>query len=336
MPCYSPLKGWIMGQSLDGKKIVKVTSSLEDIPGFESFPVPCGHCIGCRLEYSRQWADRCMLELKYHGRACFVTLTYDDRHILRRFYADPKTGVALPSYSLCKRDLQLFFKRLRKSCPDSPIRYFGCGEYGSRTMRPHYHIILFGVDFEDKVLAGKSKSGQQLYTSDFLSGVWCFPTRNELGEYDSPDRSSAGLCTVQPVTWETCAYTARYVTKKLDGPYAKFYEEHNIDPPFCVMSRRPGIGRQYYEDHPDLWNFEYLNVSTPDGGKKFPPPRYYMKCLEKDDPQKAEALKEIRKKMVMERQAILDDMVEIPHFTYLHQQEENKLAKIKSLERSSV
>lgn len=343
MPCYNPLKGYVLGlDSVTGKKIVKVVSPLDDIPGKESFPVPCGHCIGCRLEYSRQWANRCMLEAQYHERSCFVTLTYDDWHVPKRFYGNVADGTALPCYSLDKRDLQLFFKRLRKRFPDCRIRYFGCGEYGVNTLRPHYHIILFGIDFEDKVLSklGSSKSNQVMYSSEVLDRIWSFPPRNWRGESyfaNSPHAvSNAGIATVQPVTWETCAYTARYVTKKLQGPYAKFYEEKNIDPPFCVMSRRPGIGRQYLDDHPDLWDYDYINISTPDGGKKFRPPRYFMKVLEDEAPARAEVLKELRKKMALEQKAILDSMKELTDSTYLHLQEEVKQAQINSLKRSAI
>lgn len=340
MPCYYPLKGYVVGRDIEtGKKIVRVVSSLVDAPnGVESFPVPCGHCIGCRLDYSRQWADRCMMELKYHERACFITLTYDDCHVPRRFYSGDCFGSPKPCFSLSKRDLQLFFKRLRKAFPENRIRYFGCGEYGPRTFRPHYHVILFGIDFDDKVsMDRKSSSGQDIFTSQGLSRVWSFPARNELGEYDSPNirPTPAGIATVQPVTWETCAYTARYVTKKLDGPYASFYQEKNIDPPFCVMSRRPGIGRQYYDDHPEIWDYDAIYYATPDGGRKAKPSRYYKQLLAKDDSEKAEALSRVRMALAQERQQILAGEFWHPNYeTYLDMEESILQSKIKSLKRS--
>lgn len=337
MPCYYPLKGWVTGRDVvTGKKIVKVTSALDvGYPGCESFPVPCGNCIGCRLEYSRQWADRCMLEVQYHGRCCFVTLTYANTHVPQRLFVDGKsnkTGVAL---SLCRRDLQLFFKRLRKAFPSCRIRYFGCGEYGPSTLRPHYHIILFGIDFDDIIEYAKSKTGNIMYTSPTLDRIWSFPPRR--GESYSPNIPAlAGIATIQPVTWETCAYTARYVTKKLKGPMSQFYVEHNMEPPFSCMSRRPGIGRQYYDEHPDLWNYDYINVSTPDGGVKFRPPKYFMKLLEQDDPYSAEAMKEVRKAFALQQSLTLEELSEMEHDEYLNRLEAIQSAKINTLKRSAV
>ena len=112
----------------------------------EYISIPCGKCIGCRLDYSRTWADRCMLESQYHKNNWFLTLTYDNDHL-------PEQRPGSPVHSLQKRDMQLFMKRLRKRFPNDKIRFFGCGEYGSKSCRPHYHLLLFGVPFEDLVLS---------------------------------------------------------------------------------------------------------------------------------------------------------------------------------------
>lgn len=336
MPCYYPLKGWVVGHDVQtGKKIVKVTSAVDvGYPGCESFPVPCGNCLGCRLEYSKQWANRCMMEAQYHGRSCFVTLTYADSHIPQRFYNIRGHCCSVPALSLCKRDLQLFFKRLRKAHPQSHIRYFGCGEYGPTTLRPHYHIILFGIDFDDKVLYRKSKTGNDMFTSADLDRCWSFPALR--GELVGSGPSVAGLATVQPMTWETCAYTARYVTKKLKGPLASFYTEHNMEPPFCCMSRRPGIGRQYYDEHPELWDYEYINISTPDGGKKFRPPKYFMKLFEQDDPYSAEALKDVRKAFALQQSEVIEDLSLVPYDEYLNREGVIKESTLIALKRDSV
>lgn len=338
MPCYYPLRGWIVGRDMQtGKKIVKVTSAVDTgYPGCESFPVPCGNCIGCRLEYSKQWANRCMMEAQYHDRNCFITLTYDEEHVPTASYRLSGKLASVPALTLCRRDLQLFFKRLRKSFPGVCIRYFGCGEYGPQTLRPHYHVILFGIDFEDKVLYRKSKTLNDMFTSEQLNKAWSFPPRR--GESYSPDSlpSVAGLATVQPMTWETCAYTARYVTKKLKGPLASFYTEHNMEPPFCCMSRRPGIGRQYYDEHPELWDYEYINISTPDGGKQFRPPKYFMKLLEQDDPYSAEAMKEVRKAFALQQSMTLEELSETEHDEYLNRLESIQSAKINTLKRNGL
>lgn len=338
MPCYSPLKGWIVGvDSVTGKKIVKVTSPLDrGYPGFESFPVPCGHCIGCRLDYSRQWANRCMLEAQYHERSCFVTLTYDNDHVPKSLYVLKGKSGSSVALTLCKRDLQLFFKRLRKSFSPGRFRYFGCGEYGPRTLRPHYHLILFGIDFSDRVLYGRSKTGNNMYVSEALNRAWSFPP--DRGECDSPRQNStcAGLAIVQDMTWETCAYAARYLCKKLLGPLGQFYSEHRMEPPFSVMSRRPGIGARYYVDHPELWQHDFINVSTPDGGMKFRPPKYFVDLLERDDPFSAEALKEVRKAFALQQSSLIEDLSFMDYDQYLHRQEDIKSAEIKLLKRGAL
>ena len=95
--------------------------------------VPCGKCVNCKLNYAKMWSIRIMHELKDWDSACFLTLTYDEEHL-------PKDG------SLDKQDLQKFFKRLRFNLGGRKIKYFACGEYGEQYGRPHYHIIVFGLN----------------------------------------------------------------------------------------------------------------------------------------------------------------------------------------------
>ena len=179
MSCFHPLSAWNYGINPEtGKKIISFSEPRSG--NHERIEIPCGRCVGCRLDYARQWANRCMLELEDHDRACFITLTYDEFHVSKSYYPDPATGLALPALTLCKRDLQLFFKRLRKAFPENRIRYFGCGEYGPSTFRPHYHVILFGIDFsEDRQFVKKSKTGYPIYQSKALDKVWSFPPRTE-------------------------------------------------------------------------------------------------------------------------------------------------------------
>ena len=154
--------------------------------GAEPCTIPCGKCIGCRLAHSRQWAVRCVHEASLHERNCFLTLTFDDAHL-------PVSG------SVSVRDVQLFLKRLRKalSYQNIKIRFFACGEYGDKNLRPHYHLILFNYDFsDDRQLLRQTPYGP-LYISDFLFRLWPY-----------------GFHTIGNVTFKSCAYVARYVTKK--------------------------------------------------------------------------------------------------------------------------
>ena len=121
--------------------------------------VPCGQCIGCRLDRARSWSVRMMHEAQLVDEKCFITLTYDDEHL-------PADG------SLRKSDFQKFMKRLRKEYSDRRISYFMCGEYGEENHRPHYHAVLFGVDFEDVQVLRKRHRGKLGRTSAILGRLW--------------------------------------------------------------------------------------------------------------------------------------------------------------------
>ena len=155
MPCYHPISAY---QCTDGS-IVFYESKRHDVS--RSLQLPCGQCVGCRLERSRQWAIRCMHEAQMHTQNCFLTLTYDDAH--------------LPSdRSLHYRDFQLFIKRLRKRYPGRRIRYYMAGEYGENFGRPHWHACIFGFDFDDKKLWKRTSANSLLYRSKDLELLWPF------------------------------------------------------------------------------------------------------------------------------------------------------------------
>lgn len=297
MACFHPLLGLPTGiNPATGKKFMKIIpysdAALKDpVHGKDLITIPCGNCIGCRLDYSRQWANRCMMELEYHEHAHFVTLTYDNDHVPISYYADPDTGEAHKSLTLQKRDLQLFLKRLRKANPDSKIRYFACGEYGGQTQRPHYHLIIYGLPLNDLVLykrsclEGKSDISYNYYNSASLQRAWSVLSSS--GEY-----LPIGHAVIGKVTWDTCAYTARYILKKHKGLESGTYAALGLEPPFTVMSRKPGIARQYYDDHPDMYDHEYINLTTSTGGRKIRPPKYFDRLFDLDDPEASAARRE--------------------------------------------
>lgn len=158
-------------------------------------------------------------------------------------------------------------KRLRKKYGNG-IRVFYCGEYGSivNSHRPHFHAILFGHDFRDKKAWKKNKRGDIVYTSEELELLW-----------------QKGFCTLGNVTFQSAAYVARYIMKKVTGPQS---EEHyqRIDPEtgeiyykkpeFCHMSK--GIGRKWIEKYErDAYSGDFIVIE----GKKIPVPRFYDKVL---------------------------------------------------------
>ena len=306
--------------------------------------IPCGRCRGCRLDYSREWANRLMCELQYHEHAYFVTLTYNEKYVPRSYYADPETGEAKESLTLCPRDLQLFMKRLRKAFLDCKIRFYACGEYGSETFRPHYHLIIFGLHLTDGYpWRWNREDGQNFvyYRSPSLERCWskkCEESTTPLAQEEKVGNLYEPMGNVEysDVNWATCAYTARYVTKKLSGPAAEFYDTFSLEPPFSRMSRKPGIGRQYYEDHPDLFDDEYMNLSTPKGGLKFRPPRYYEKLFELDDPDAAKQRKDVRKAMAKSAIALKLSQTELSYKDLLEVAEDIKEKRTKILKRSGI
>lgn len=273
MPCYFPLQGYRSRElTPNGKR--KIVFNQKD--GYIDLPVtmPCGNCIGCRLERSRQWSVRLMHEASFHELSCFLTLTYSEENLP-------------PDNSLVKAHFQNFMKRLRKS-HGSKIRFFHCGEYGDQTGRPHYHAIIFGLDFADKKFYKNNAQGHKMYKSETLEKLW-----------------GKGLCSIGPVTPETAAYVARYVMKKVTGDAAKsHYESVNLNtgeiykrqPEYITMSNRPGIGYDWFVKYgKETFHSDSVVVN----GNESLPPKYYLRKLAENDEDKAKRIKirrEIRAK----------------------------------------
>lgn len=259
MPCYGPLTAYYAKEvNPTGRRslVFDQRASHSGVP----IRLPCGQCIGCRLERSRQWAVRCLHENKCHDESCFLTLTYDDDNL-------PEMG------SLVKRDLQLFMKRMRKARSDT-LRFFACGEYGETTDRPHYHVLLFGTNFGDRRAYKRSKSGEQLYTSAELESLW-----------------PAGLSSIGAVSFESAAYVARYVLKKVSGPLADGHYAGR-EPEFVNMSRRPGIGAPWLSR---FGSEVYKSDSVIVRGVEARPPRFYDNKYELVDPVRMQEIVKARR-----------------------------------------
>ena len=337
MSCYHPLIGIDTGEKTASGKVKYWIRKREDSADFQKeielnkhILIPCGHCIGCRLDYSRSWADRMMLELETAGKGIFVTLTYDNEHC-------PWTQFDEEGYpifgTLDKRDCQLFMKKLRSRFdgkdgrPFVKIRFFLAGEYGPSTKRPHYHAIIFGLglsDFYDLVPHGRNELGQQYFISDMLSSIW-----------------SNGFVLLSDVSWKTCAYVARYITKKLNGYSSIEYSERNVVPEFSLMSRKPGIGREYLELHPDCLDKENIYISTEEDGLKIQIPKYYYKQLISDaknntlrDPERYDKIMADRKKYAEDSMILQLQKTGLSFLDYLEVKEQKKLKSAKLLKRS--
>lgn len=267
MPCYKPLKGFRSRVLTKNGKRGIVFSASE---GFVDRPVElaCGRCIGCRLEYSRQWAIRMYHESSLYPRNCMLTLTLDDDHL-------PPDG------GLDKTLFPGFMKRLRKKFGAGP-RYFHAGEYGDQFGRPHYHAILFNFDFDDKV-PFKVRNGYQTYLSESLSKLWKF-----------------GLHEIGSVTFESAAYCARYVVKKITGDEADAHytrcdpdtgEFFRVQPEFATMSRRPGIGQPWLDKYQrDVFPSDEVVMR----GVSMKPPKAYSRRFELLSPKEFEIVRRRR------------------------------------------
>lgn len=264
MSCYNPKRMFIYDRdSKTGKCRTSfreknyVDSGTHKQLGYKIVDVPCGHCLGCSLDYSRNWASRLYLESLTSTSSYFITLTYSDEFVPL-------------SHSVQKRDLQLFIKRLRKLTYDElgfncNIRYYGCGEYGDHTFRPHYHLIIFNLP--GSTLKGDmSDLGYKTYVNHFVQSAW-----------------PVGFVEVGEFTYQSASYVARYCLKKQNA--SKYEKQLLIDsgrsPEFNVMSRRPGIGYDYIKAHES----ELLKIGGFYVGHEFHTlSRYLINLIESDRP----------------------------------------------------
>lgn len=280
--------------------------------------IPCGKCIGCRLDKSREWALRCMMELQSNnGIACFLTLTYNESSVPITYYPDPHTGEALPGLTLRLDDLQRFWKRLRKSLPDVKIRYFACGEYGAESWRPHYHAIVFGYRPDDLVVKQVNDSSTY-FTSASISRIW-----------------PAGNVVVAGVNFDTCAYVARYTAKKACTLGDDFYKKFNMESPFLAMSRRPGIGWSFLEKHKNFLETDkiYVSGSDPVDGKI---PRSFVQKLEDADPDIYEHIRKARDLKGSVYESAVVQLAKVPYSKLMADSEAILLQKSRVLARKKL
>lgn len=294
MTCYRPVKMWIVGRTDTGKPLYRPYQT-KDTRSLKPIKVPCGKCIGCLLDRTKDWAMRCVHELMYHNKACFLTLTYDKDHID-------------DNYSLRKSDFTCFMKRLRKAYPEVKIKYLQCGEYGTLKHRPHHHCILYGLDFsEDRKIYKRSGSGNILYTSEKLNKIW-----------------QNGFCVIGNVSVESVQYVCRYTLKKQYGTSALNHYGKRV-PEYITCSKRPSIGKKFFDDyHEQMYSHNYIHFN----GKKCRIPRYYDRCMQQLDEDLFRSVVKIRRKASL----ILENH---PDYTReaLKRREQAILSRIKKLVR---
>lgn len=261
MSCFRPLLAHQDRSGLDRKP--KLGAGEGD-----PLELPCGRCVGCRMDRARSWSVRISHEAQLFDSNLFVTLDYCPR--------------SLPaSLSLEYSDFSGFMKRLRRRVagvsrsPDGrkPIRFFVAGEYGSQFKRPHWHVILFNCAMPDQ-----EEYQNGTYRSSLMEEIW-----------------GKGNCVIGSVNAESAAYVAGYTLEKKFGAAGAAHYEDVVNtetgeltarrPEFVVMSRRPGIGAWWYEKYRgDLFPADHAVM----GGQEFKVPRFYYEKFKREDPCAAE------------------------------------------------
>lgn len=340
--CTSPLKAMLLGHKDNGKQNIRFCRSkgeYELLPEHLKLKIPCQQCVECRLQHSKMWATRCMLETKEHEHNYFITLTYNDEHLPTS--VNKLTGEVLST--LVPEDLTKFMKDLRryyeyhynwKGTEDNPgIRFYACGEYGEEFGRCHFHIILFNCPIKDKVYLGKSFRGDKYYTSPLFEKIW-----------------EKGYVSITDVTFESCAYVARYVMKKLkDKSNLELYQameeftiskQEGIDllgrtPEFVRMSRNPGIGRSYYEQNKDkIYETDEIILPGKDGKPRVvKPPAYYDRLFDLESNGILQQIKEQRKQVAVENMREVLSKTTLTEDDYLKVRERKKNNQAKYLPR---
>lgn len=217
----------------------------------------CGKCLPCKIKRRTAWSLRLLHQYTTTPDATFITLTYDDAHLLR------SSSLITHAGTLSRHHLQLFFKRLRrrvaKDGRDYTVKYYGCGEYGDETLRPHYHAIVFGVPY--------------LYMRSVINDVWHHGTRND----------------VSVVTEARIRYVCGYIEKKLFGEKGE-RAYRDVEPPFQIGSN--GLGVEFALKNMDQILYDGALLV---GKKGFEIPKVYLDHMAKVNPDKVVVFSEKKK-----------------------------------------
>ena len=280
--CYTP--NVIVGNRFRGglKKWVKENDVSEEIlrkrigEGGVKI-IPCGQCLECRLNYAKNWAARCEVESYSFENNHFITLTYNDKEVpvinknTGEVYRGLKNPIDYYNYNkhyevlnIFKKDVQDFLKRLRKWAnkygyiedKEIGIRYLYCAEYGDKTHRPHYHMLVYGLKIPDLKFNYPAK-GYMHFTSKKIEEIW-----------------GHGIVDIGGVDYKSCQYVARYIVKKQKGPEGKeWYRENGLNPECINMSLKPAIGYRYWQEHrEEIYNLDMVYLKE---GRKQKPPKLF-------------------------------------------------------------
>lgn len=317
-------KAQIYSQSQYEKEYEKIHDFNDGVYDIKTQLIPCGKCIGCRLDYSRQWANRGYLEAKMHDHNWFITLTYNDEHLPMKDFVQYENKIYPRQENwtgtLVMRDLQLFWKKLRKRV--DKVRYLACGEYGGITGRPHYHAILFGSEFETDTFYNARYNNNNLYWQNkIIEECW-----------------DKGFSYIGEANWNTIAYVARYVTKKQYGEYAdEEYAKKGREKEFITCSRNPGIANEYYNLYADeIYKSDKILFHNTNGNFYDKPPRYFDKLRERYDKNALDEVKDHRKSFAEARAQRKDRTTSLRRKQQMEIEERSKEERTRQLKRDMV
>lgn len=226
---------------------------------------PCGNCAGCYSSRSSDWSVRLFHELDEHSESSFITLTY-----------------AVDLVDVSKSDCQGFLKRLRRLLEPKRIRFFLVAEYGEKGHRPHYHAVIYGHDFSKD--PGSYQVRRGLFSSPLLERAW-----------------SHGNVSSGSVTAASIRYVANYILgKEDDHSYVNLETGDRVNPApvFSLMSRNPGIGSRWIDEHQAE---TYKDDTVQLEGFVRRPPRYYDRRVASGSVRAARELRLRRRELALQR-----------------------------------
>lgn len=342
MTCYSPLiraeNTTIWETAQDGHKyhpakIFKADDKtgeyiekLTDGQKYKYTIIPCRNCIGCKLDYSREWANRGYLHSKTTHNNYFITLTYNDENIKIKDYIVDKDGMTWENENLkigclIPKDIEIFIHNLRqhqeRKYGINGLQYMLCGEYGEKNGRPHYHAILFNCYLPtDTFYKPKIINNEIYYQNTIIEKYW-----------------KHGISNISTASWHTIAYTARYITKKINGKQSEeLYSRNGLIKEFFRTSK--GIGRKYYEQNKlEIYKHDKITIKTKQGTINCQPPKYFDKLFEKEYPKEFKQIKKRRKENTKQLNNVNDLKDELSRLERLKIKQSYKMDSLKALTR---
>lgn len=308
--------------------------NLRDSLLYDYVDIPCGDCEGCRLRASREKTYRLVAERELHQDAWFVTLTYrnEDLTPAKRVTIDPQSGElhvidqlcdtkgnVLPCATIRYDEFQAFEKRLRRRIDYmfgkelAAFRQYHCGEYGGKTLRPHFHCILYGIP--ESVLLCKQKRPIRvpgkpgIYQSLLLDECWGhgvvgyakanFEAMQYVAGYTLKKRSCWQSRNDAEVYYASQGIDAAdYPRHMYRGKLVVSYPSELVTPEKGSGSNRPGLGRGFYEAHRDEMYRDYTDemlIHGPHGALRVRPSSYFDRLYDLDAPSQMAELRRRRR-----------------------------------------